>query len=64
MPLVGEFAFQVKFQKRDEFHEKAKKRVEQFFVYLQQTAAEWISLGATKTGVVYRLRGNAPQAHE
>ena len=64
MPLVGEFAFQVKFQNRDELHEKAKKRVEQFFVYLQQAAEEWISLGATKTGVVYRLRGTAPQAHE
>jgi hypothetical protein len=64
MPLVGEFAFQVKFQKREELHEKAKKRVEQFFVYLQQAAEEWIRLGTTKTGVVYQLRGNAPQAHE
>jgi len=24
----------------------------------------WISLGTTKTGMVYRLKGNAPQSHE
>jgi len=25
---------------------------------------DWISLGTTKTGMVYRLKGNAPQSHE
>jgi hypothetical protein len=62
--LVGEFAFQCKFKRRDEFHEAAKKRCEQFFCSLQQSAQDWISLGTTKTGAVYRLKGNPPQSHE
>ena len=24
----------------------------------------WVTLGTTKTGMVYRLKGNAPQSHE
>ena len=63
-PLCGEFAFQAKFQRRDELHEKAMKRMRDFFVALQQAGRDWISLGTTKTGMVYRLRGNPPQAHE
>jgi hypothetical protein len=63
-PLVGEFAYQVKFQKRDELHSKAVKRSEQFFVSLQFAARDWVLLGATKTGIVYRSRGNPPQTHE
>ena len=31
---------------------------------LQSLAHEWVSLGTTKTGIVYRLKGNPPQAHE
>ena len=64
MPLVGEFAFQVKFDRREDVHHKAKERAEQFFVTLQQDVKEWLSLGTTKTGMVYRLKGNAPQGHE
>jgi hypothetical protein len=64
LPLVGEFAFQLKFKKREELSPKAMKRAEQFFVTLQETAASWVLLGATKTGIVYRLHGNPPQAHE
>jgi hypothetical protein len=63
-PLVGEFAFQVKFDHREDVHRKAKKRCEQFFISLQQEARDWLSLGTTKTGMVYRLKGNAPQSHE
>ena len=63
-PLVGEFAFQAKFENRDGLGAKARKRIEQFFVTLQESASEWLLLGATKTGVVYRLNGNPPQAHE
>ena len=63
-PLVGEFAFQVKFKKRDELHEKALDRARRFFVALQQTGRKYLLLGATKTGVVYKLKGNPPQAHE
>jgi hypothetical protein len=63
-PLCGEFAFQAKFKRRDELHEKAISRTWQFFVALQQSGRDWLSLGTTKTGLVYRLKGNPPQAHE
>ncbi len=63
-PLCGEFAFQAKFKRRDELHDKALERMRSFFVALQQAGRDWLSLGTTKTGLVYRLRGNPPQAHE
>jgi hypothetical protein len=62
--LVGEFAFEVKFARRSDVHEKARKRVEKYFMRLQQISQAWIYLGATKTAMVYRLKGNPPRAHE
>lgn len=63
-PLCGEFAFQAKFKRRDDLHEKAMDRCRQFFITLQQIGRDWLSLGTTKTGLVYRLKGNPPQSHE
>jgi hypothetical protein len=63
-PLIGEFAFQLKFKRREDLNEKALKRGKAFFLALQNAARDWIQLGATKTGVVYRLKGNPPHAHE
>jgi len=63
-PLVGEFAFQVKFPSRESVAEKPKKLAEQFFITLQQDVWDWLALGVTKTGMVYRLKGNEPQSHE
>ncbi len=63
-PLIGEFAFQIKFKRRDELKERAMKHAEAFFLALQYAAKDWIALGATKTGVVYHLKGNPPHAHE
>ncbi len=63
-PLIGEFAFQIKFKRREDLNEEALQRVEAFFLGLQDAAKDWIALGATKTGVVYRLKGNPPHAHE
>jgi hypothetical protein len=62
--LVGEFAFQVKFDRREDVHENVKKRVEQFFISLQQNVQDWLVFGCTKTAMVYRLNGAKPQAHE
>jgi hypothetical protein len=62
--LVGEFSYQCKFEREDERHAVALKRAEQFFVLLQETARDWLALGTTKTGTVYRLKGNPPTAHE
>lgn len=63
-PLIGEFAFQVRFTDRKELNLDAMKRAEAFFIALQYAAQEWIALNATKTGVLYRLHGNAPTSHE
>jgi hypothetical protein len=62
--LCGEFAFQAKFKRRDDLHAKAMERCRQFFVTLQQFGRDWLALGTTKTGLVYRLKGNPPQSHE
>lgn len=64
LPLVGEFAYQVKFKRREDVHDKARERCAKFFIRLQQIGHAWIFLGATKTGMVYRLNGNPPQSHE
>lgn len=63
-PLCGEFAFQCKFKRRSDLRKKAVERLKAFFITLQQTGHDWLSLGTTKTGLVYRLKGNPPQAHE
>jgi hypothetical protein len=63
-PLIGEFAFQVRFKDRKELHREALQRFEAFFLSLQYAAKDYIALNATKTGVVYRLLGNAPGSHE
>ena len=62
--LVGEFAFQAKFLRGEKLHEVPRRRCEQFFVNLQYAAQDWLALGTTKTGAVYRLKGNPPKAHE
>ncbi|HAB19375.1 MAG TPA: hypothetical protein DCE44_23460 [Verrucomicrobiales bacterium] len=62
--LVGEFAFQAKMERRSELHAVAKLRCEQFFIAIQHVAEQWLALGTTKTGAVYRLKGNPPTAHE
>lgn len=62
--LVGEFAFQAKFDRREDVGEKQKKLVAQFYVTLQRDVENWLALGVTKTGMVYRLKGNEPQSHE
>jgi len=64
LPLVGEFAFQVKFNRKEDVAEKQKKLVVQFYVMLQREVEDWLALGVTKTGMVYRLKGTGPQTHE
>ena len=64
LPLVGEFAFQVKFDRKEDIAEKQKKLVAQFYITLQREVAGWLALGVTKTAMVYRLKGIGPQSHE
>ena len=62
--MCGEFAFQTRFEGAEAVTEKARKRVEELFIRLQYIARGWLFLGTTKTGLVYRLKGNPPQGHE
>jgi hypothetical protein len=62
--LVGEFAFQAKFDRKEDVADKQKRLAARFYVALQHEVADRLALGVTKTGMVYRLRGNAPTAHE
>jgi hypothetical protein len=62
--LVGEFSFQCKFKKSSDLHRKQRELAREFFCRLQEVAKDWLALGTTKTGSVYRLKGNPPQAHE
>jgi hypothetical protein len=59
--LVGEFAFQLKFDRRESIGENQKKRAAQFYVTLQRDVEAWLALGVTKTGMVYRLMGSEPR---
>jgi hypothetical protein len=63
-PIVGEYSFQVKFDRREDVPGRSEKLVRQFFITLQHDIKEWISLGTTKTGLVYRLKGLAVDRHE
>jgi hypothetical protein len=62
--MCGEFAYQTKFDRREDVEDVVKQRVEEFFIKLQLLATGWLFLGTTKTGLVYRLKGNPPQSHE
>jgi hypothetical protein len=62
--MCGEFAYELKFANKDDVAVKARDRAEQFFITLQLMAQSWLYVGCTKTALVYRLKGNPPQAHE
>lgn len=64
LPLVGEFAFQLKFDRKEDIAAKQKKLVAQLYITLQREIAGSLALGVTKTAMVYRLKGAGPQNHE
>ena len=64
LPLVGEFAFQLKFPSRASLAAKTRKLAADFYIALQREVQDWLALGVTKTAMVYRLKGNQPQSHE
>jgi hypothetical protein len=63
-PLVGEFAFQAKFPSIAGVAVKPRELCENFYVALQHAVEDLLALGLTKTAMVYRLNGAAPQSHE
>ena len=64
LPLVGEFAFQLKFPGRAALGAKTRRLAADFYLALQHAVSDWLALGVTKTAMVYRLKGNQPQSHE
>ncbi len=54
-PLCGEFAFQCKFDKKESLPKESTERAEEFYRTLQMEAYEWVSLGTTKTAMIYGL---------
>lgn len=63
-PLVGEFAFQVKFDRRENISAPTRSLGAVFYVALQHEIKDWLALGVTKTAVVYRLNGVELNSHE
>lgn len=62
--IIGEFAFQAKFDRYDDVHTKARARSEEFFRAAQLEASEWVQLGTTKTSLVYSFGQKATVGHE
>jgi hypothetical protein len=49
-PMCGEYAFEVKFNRRDELHGKGMDRARQFFIELQQSGRDWLSSARPRPG--------------
>lgn len=62
--IIGEFAFQAKFDRYDQLHAKARTRSEEFFKAIQNEAPEWVQLGTTKTSLVYNFGKQLAESHE
>ena len=63
-PLVGEFSFETKFDRREDVSRKAENLVKQFFVTLQRDIRDWVWLGTTKTRIVYQLKDSLREGHK
>ena len=53
--FCGEFAFQCRFDSEEEIHKSSLRRADDFYKALQMEAHDWVSLGTTKTALVYQL---------
>ena len=62
--IVGEFSYQVRFERACDLHEKSRARADRLFLRLQSVARHWLMLGVTKTSVVYGAGLKAPRTHE
>lgn len=63
-PLVGEYSFETKFDRREDVSHKVENLIKQFFVTLQRDLSDWIWLGTTKTRIVYHLNGSSREGHK
>jgi hypothetical protein len=62
--LVGELAYQCKFERDSDIHAKALKRANGLYLALQTAVRDWLARGVTKTRVVYGLGKTVPRHHE
>jgi len=62
--LVGEFAFQAKFDRLEDVSLRARELSEIFFRAVQTHAPEWVLLGTTKTAKIYQMGGRGIHNHE
>ena len=62
--LVGEFAFQLKFARKEEVAEKQKKLAAQFYVSLQREVQDWLALGCHQDSNGVSPERTEPQSHE
>ncbi|MBK8638245.1 MAG: hypothetical protein IPN92_08110 [Chromatiaceae bacterium] len=62
--ICGEFAFQAKYDRREELHKDSINRAANFYKALQMDAFDWVSLGTTKTAIVYGLGSKVSTNHE
>lgn len=53
--FCGEFAFQCRFDSEDDLHKSSLRRADDFYKALQLDAHDWVSLGTTKTALVYQI---------
>lgn len=53
--ICAEFAFQCKFDRSEDLHKEPYARAIDFYKTLQLDAYEWVTLGTTKTAIVYGL---------
>ena len=53
--ICGEFAFQAKYDRREALHKDSLQRAAEFYKALQMDAYDWVTLGTTKTAIVYGL---------
>ena len=60
-PLCGEFAFQAKFKRRDDVHEKAFNRCQQFFIALNSPAVTGCSSARPRPGSSIGLKAIRPR---
>jgi hypothetical protein len=61
--FCGEFAFQCKFDSEDGLHKSSLTRADDFYKALQAAAPDWVSLGTTKTALVYNLSPSGGASH-
>lgn len=64
LPLIGELSFQIRLRRREDVSDLDLEHPRDFFLQLQDEAKDWMRVGVTKTGIVYRLSGSPPHAHE